>query len=127
MEDFRSGLFVPVLSDVTAAEVTAAPAPVQALHAEVLAIADDIVPVTREAQALAASYGARGILGARFHTDMLHIALATVADVDVLVSWNFPHIVRFDHIRIFNAVNMELGYKTLAIYSPREVVSHEQE
>ena len=39
--------------------------------------------------------------------DMLHIALATIAEVDVLVSWNFKHIVRLDEIRLFNAVNLE--------------------
>ena len=58
---------------------------------------------------------------------MLHIALATVAEVDVLVSWNFKHIVRLDKIRIFNAVNLELGYKSLQIYSPREVTLHGRE
>jgi len=47
------------------------------------------------------------------------------ANVDVLVSWNFRHIVHFDKIRLFNAVNLELGYKQLQIFSPREVASHE--
>ena len=58
---------------------------------------------------------------------MLHIAFATVADVDVLVSWNFRHIVRLDKIRLFNAVNIEQGYKPVSIYSPREVISYGQE
>jgi len=58
---------------------------------------------------------------------MLHVAIATVAEVDVVVSWNFRHIVRLDKIRLFNAVNLELGYKPLAIYSPREVATHEKE
>ncbi len=58
---------------------------------------------------------------------MLHIALATVADADIVVSWNFRHIVRFDKIRAFNAVNMEAGYKALAIHSSREVATHESE
>lgn len=31
-------------------------------------------------------YLAHGVLGSRFYNDMLHIALATVAEVDVLVS-----------------------------------------
>jgi len=57
---------------------------------------------------------------------MLHIAIATVAEVDVLVSWNFRHIVRLDKIRLFNAVNLELGYKQLTIYSPREVATYGQ-
>ena len=60
----------------------------------------------------------------RCQNDMLHIALATVAGVDVLVSWNFRLIVRFDKIRLFGAVNLELGYTPLAIYSPREVSGH---
>jgi len=47
-----------------------------------------------------------------------------VADIDVLVSWNLKHIVRLDKIRIFNAVNLELGYKQLQIYSPREVTCY---
>ena len=55
---------------------------------------------------------------------MLHIALATIAEVDVLVSWNFKHIVRLDRIRLFNAVHLETGYKPIAIYSPREVTTH---
>lgn len=48
-----------------------------------------------------------------FYTDGLHIAIATAAEVDVLVSWNFKHIVHFNKIRLFNAVNLELGYKPI--------------
>ncbi len=58
---------------------------------------------------------------------MLHIALATVAEVDLLVSWNFKHIVRFDKIRLFNAANLEQGYKPLVIHSPREVTTYGRE
>jgi len=67
------------------------------------------------------------VLGSQFRNDMLHIALATIAQVDVLVSWNFQHIVRLDKIQQFNGINLELGYKSLAIYSPREVTTHERE
>lgn len=77
--------------------------------------------------ALVQYYTQRSVLGQRFLNDMLHIALATIAEVDVLVSWNFKHIVRLDKIRLFNAVNMEQGYKPLTIYSPREVASHAEE
>ena len=81
--------------------------------------------VSAEAMDLLGKYGAKNILGAKFQNDMLHIALATIADADVLVSWNFRHIVRLDKIRLFNAVNIECGYKALTIYSPREVVPGE--
>ena len=64
------------------------------------------------------------ILTPKFYDDATHIALATLADVDPLVSWNFRHIVHYDKIRLFNAVNLERGYKPIQIYSPREVTHH---
>ena len=127
MHDFRSGRLAPVLSEVAAAEVIGAPETVRGLHAELLELGADLLPVTTEVLALLRAYEARGILGERFRNDMLHIALASIADVDVLVSWNFRHIVRLDRIRLFGAVNLELGYRVLSIYSPREVASHGEE
>lgn len=56
---------------------------------------------------------------------MQHIALATIAGVDALVSWNFKHIVRLEKIRLFNVVNIESGYRVLNIRSPREVTTYE--
>ncbi len=126
VEDFRSGVFKAVLSDVTAAEVQKAPDQVHRLFAEILPLCD-WVEVTMEALDLANRYEDHGILGLRYRNDMLHVALATVADVDVLVSWNFKHVVRLDKIRLFNAVNMETGYRPLVICSPREVTTHGRE
>ena len=125
VRDFRLGRLVPVLSDVTAAEVRDAPEPVRELHQELPLLAGAVLRVTEEAVSLAAAYQARGVLGARFRLDMLHIAVATLAQVDALVSWNFRHIVRLDKIRLFNAVNAELGHNALSILSPREVTTHE--
>jgi hypothetical protein len=127
IDDFRSHRYRPILSDVTAAEIRDAPDSVQDLHADLLAMKPEILRLTPESLELLKNYEKRGILGVRFRNDMLHIALATIAEVDVLVSWNFRHIVRLDKIRLFNAVNMEQGYKPLQIYSPREVASHERE
>jgi len=124
VEDFRQRRYVPVLSNVTAAEVAPAPGFVQALHLELLSLPAEVVGVTDETVSLVESYTTHSVLSSRFYNDMLHIALATIAEVDILVSWNFKHIVRLDKIRLFNAVNLEQGYKPLTIYSPREVISH---
>ena len=126
IEDFRLGRFHVVLSDVTAAEIERAPEPVRELHKELLIIGE-LLAVTEEVLVILAAYESHGVLGPRFRNDMLHIALATAAGVDVLVSWNFRHIVRLDKIQQFNGINLELGYKTLAIYSPREVTTHGRE
>jgi predicted nucleic acid-binding protein len=126
IDDFRIGTFNLVLSDVTAAEVERAPEAVRELHRELLSVGE-ILAVTEEVLTVLAAYESHGVLGPRFRNDMLHIALATVAEVDVLVSWNFRHIVRLDKIQQFNGINLELGYKTVAIYSPREVTTHGRE
>lgn len=124
VDDFRAGRYRPVLSEVTAAEVARAPEAVQRVHAELIALDAEVLNVGREAMELLAGYRSRAVLGGRFQNDMLHIALATTAEVDVLVRWNFRHIVRMDKIRLFNAVNIEQGYKPLTIFSPREVTTH---
>jgi predicted nucleic acid-binding protein len=123
-EDFLEGSFVPVLSQLVAAEIRPAPEPVRAKYRDLLGLGGELVEIDVEALQLAAAYERHGALPLALRNDMLHIALATVAEVDVLVSWNFKHIVRLDKIRLFNAVNLELGYKPLQIYSPREVTLH---
>ena len=96
MRDCRAGRLVPVLSDVTAAEVVEAPQIVRDLHEELVGLAEPLLTLTPEVENLVAVYAARKILGAKYTSDMRHIALATVAHVDALVSWNFRHIVRLE-------------------------------
>jgi len=125
IRDFRTGRLTPVVSEVTAAEVQSAPQGVRDLHEELVLLAGHILPVTAETLALVDAYEMRGVLGSRYRNDMLHIALATLAGVDALVSWNFKHIVRLEKIRLFNEVNVELGKMPLSILSPREVARYE--
>jgi hypothetical protein len=124
MEDFRIGMMLPVLSTVLAAEVEDAPQQVQGIFADLLSLSPDLVHPSDEAYALAGLYQQHGILTPKYFEDGLHIALATVAVVDLLVSWNFRHIVRYDKIRQFNAANLEQGYRAIQIHTPREVTNH---
>lgn len=127
LKDFRFGNYVPVVSDVVATEIMQAPEPVREVYADLIASGAEVLPVTPEALRLADVYQERKILTPKFYDDGLHIALASTAAVDLLVSWNFKHIVHYDKIRYFNAVNLELGYRPLAIYSPREVTHYGEE
>lgn len=124
MQDFRSRLFKPLLSQVAATELQDAPERVQMVYAELLMLGAELVEASESALELADAYQAHGILTPKFYDDGLHIAVATVGAADVLVSWNFKHIVHFDKIRMFNAVNLEYGYKPLQIFSPREVTTY---
>ncbi|HEY0556860.1 MAG TPA: hypothetical protein VGG20_21565 [Thermoanaerobaculia bacterium] len=121
MADFAAGAYMPILSDVVAAEVQDAPEKVRKEYEAILRGEHEFVLVNEEVVELADAYQRRKILTPKFYDDGLHIALATVAEADLLVSWNFRHIVHFDKIRLFSSVNLELGYKPLQIYSPREV------
>ena len=78
-----------------------------------------------DAEELAAAYIQDGAIGMAMRIDALHIALATVARVDVLVSWNFKHIVNLRRIHAYNAVNLKEGYPLLEIRSPWEVLGND--
>jgi hypothetical protein len=127
VDDFRAGRLIPVLSDLLAAELADAPARVRTLHAELLGLGAENVGTDDQVLDLVEAYERHRVLGPRYRNDMLHIALATIAAVDVVVSWNFKHIVRLDKIRMFNAVNREQGYAAVTILTPREVTTHGRE
>ena len=79
-----------------------------------------------EAEALANAYLKAQVVNAKHIVDAQHIAIASVARVDVVVSWNFRHIVNLTKIRGFNSVNLRLGYPLLEIRSPRDLVHAEE-
>jgi hypothetical protein len=102
-----------------------APERVKQVHRELMEADAETLGISPEATDLLGKYQDMRILGSKFQNDMLHIAIATIAEADFLVSWNFRHIVRLNKIRLFNAVSIEYGYRELAICTPREVLPDE--
>ena len=49
----------------------------------------------------------------------------SVDRLDCLVSWNFKHIVNFDKIKLFNSINLKLGYSIIDIRTPLEFLKYE--
>ena len=80
-----------------------------------------------DALALQRAYLSAGIVGPKSSDDALHVALATIAEADLIVSWNFRHIVHFEKVPRYNAVNRLSGWRELAIHSPKEVIVYEDE
>lgn len=126
MKDFRLRNFIPVISDLTIEELAKAPKPVKQTLKKLVQYDTEIIEINDDALNLAEIYLERKILTPKYRDDARHIALASIANVDVMVSWNFKHIVHYDKIRLFNAVNLEQGLKTIDIYSPREVTNYEE-
>ncbi|MDR2731825.1 MAG: hypothetical protein LBB36_01240, partial [Fibromonadaceae bacterium] len=81
--------------------------------------------VNDEMLKLAEKYMEQKIVTENYYGDALHIAAATVLGVDVLISWNFKHIVNLNRIKLFNSVNLREGYSILEIRTPREIVENE--
>lgn len=123
IEMARRGEVVLLLSDLLFQELEEAPRPVVTVieglppDGYVLVNADD------DAGVLQRHYLEAKIVGEAFQDDAMHVAIATIAKADLIVSWNFKHIVHVDKIRRFNAVNLMHGYQTIDIRSPKEVVS----
>lgn len=122
---FKSGKFHMALSELVLRELEGAP---QAVKNRLTEIPDEykiLLPDTQDALELAETYLKRGIIGPGSRADAIHVALATTGGADVLVSWNFKHIVNLGRIRLFQAVNLEFGYPAIEIRTPKEVLSYE--
>lgn len=124
LKDFQAGTFKLLLSELIDAEIEDAPEEVKKIYVKFRHCTDTIISLSSEAIELAEAYLKHKILTPNYRDDARHIAIATVAGADLVVSWNFKHIVHFEKIQKFNAVNIELGYKPISIYSPREVTIH---
>jgi hypothetical protein len=114
MRDFSAGTFTPIVSDVLAAEIQDAPEVVRQEYDHLINGEHELMQVTEEVIELADAYQQRGILTPKFYDDGLHIALASVAEADVLVSWNFKHIVHFDKIRLLPGAGLQAVTDLLA-------------
>lgn len=118
----RRGEVVLLVSDLLVQELQEAPAAVRERLTSLPLTSLERVETGEEAEALHRHYVAAGMVGPASDRDALHVATATVARADLLVSWNFKHLVHHEKIRGFNAINHREGYPMIAIFSPKEVV-----
>ena len=84
-----------------------------------------MIKVDNDVEHLAKAYINEKVLGKASENDAYHIALSSVNRLDCLISWNFKHIVNFDKIKMFNSINLRLGYPTIDIRSPLEFLKEE--
>jgi len=121
-QEFLFGKKVMMLSDLTLQELELAKFKVREKVKEIPQNQISYIFVNDEVIHLAEKYIEEGALTIKSYNDALHIALATLNNADVLASWNFKHIVNLDRIRLYNSINLRLGYKIIEIRSPREML-----
>ena len=121
IERCARGEITLVLSSETQRELATAPQAVREV-VEALGVLPEVIDATTdEVGNLADRYIESGGLSRKMRSDALHIAAATVAEVDVLVSWNFRHMVNLWRIRRYSEVNRRMGYSPVDIRTPQEV------
>jgi len=122
-ENFKKGIYKPIISSHVVAELeNGAP---EYIKKNLETINYEEYAVNEEMLKLAEKYMDQKIVTEKYYGDALHITIATVLGIDVLVSWNFKHIVNLNRIKLFNSVNLREGYNILEIRTPREVVENE--
>jgi len=126
-EKVKLGQIICVYSDLTESELSKAPKQVQIFFNQFVDNYSERVEVPDEAYKLGQIYVDEKVVGLTSLDDCIHIATATLSKVDMLVSWNFKHIVNIFRIRGYNSINLRLGYSTLEIRSPKEIVGYENE
>jgi len=119
-----AGRFTLVTSAIVSAEIEPAPQDVRDLFERYIPLAE-IVHVSADAIELQQHYIGAGIVTSEAEQDALHVAVASVSGCDLIVSWNFKHIVHFDKIGKFNAVNTLRGHSQIGIFSPLEVIGYD--
>jgi hypothetical protein len=103
-----------------------APSEVRNVFDEILRSCD-VAEISERALELREAYLHSRIVSAKYSDDALHVAVATVSGCSLIVSWYFKHIVHFQKIPLYNAVNAAQGYPQIAIFSPLKVIRYEDE
>jgi hypothetical protein len=122
-DGFKKGAYKAIISSHVLAELeNGAPDNVKenlkTIEYEEYVVKDEMLKLTDK-------YMKQKIVSRNYYGDALHIAIATIINVDVLVSWNFKHIVNLNKIKLFNSVNLREGYNILEIRTPREVIEND--
>ena len=125
IEHVSRGRIVLLVSEIVLRELENAPRDVLRIIERLDPGHVERFPLTREIQELRDAYLREGILSRKWADDAMHVAAATVARADAIVSWNFKHIVRLDKMKEYQRVNLHLGYGILTIITPKEVLPHD--
>lgn len=116
--DFKHNI---ILSEITLREIEGAPQKIQKLLNDIPKRIVSTVAINEEIVDLSKKYISKKVISEKFKADALHIATATIQRVDLIVSWNFKHMVNVRRIREYNSVNLSESYPIIDIRTPKEV------
>ncbi len=124
-EAVKNGQVIIIVSDLLEAELLRAPLHVRDFLATLPPHQIERIRFSQDAASLADQYILGKVVGQTSRADCQHIAMATLVKADVLVSWNFKHIVNLDKIRGYNGINYQLGHNMIEIRTPKEIINYD--
>ena len=124
-ERVKLGKVICLYSDLTETELLKAPENVKTFFTNLPKEQTERLIINTEIIELATKYIEENVVGKSSFDDCLHIATATINKADILVSWNFKHIVNIYRIRGYNSINLQTNYTSLEIRSPKEILEYE--
>jgi predicted nucleic acid-binding protein len=125
MEAIKQEKFILLMSDIIVSELINAPQSVKDILLSIPQRVIEVVKITPEVLQLRDAYINEGVVTSKSINDATHVAAATIARADAIISWNFKHIVRLDKMKGYNQINLLNGYGILTIISPLEVTIDE--
>ena len=117
----RNRAFILLISQLVLDELQPAPTVVKQVLEAIPNECIERVEANEDIEILANAYVGAGVLAENSWTDAIHVATATVARADLVLSWNFKHMVNYQRIQKFNGVNLANGYGLIDIRSPLEI------
>jgi len=122
--DIQDGKYEVYISPVDVLELERCSEPKRSgLERQLQAIPYTLLQETEEVIGLASQYLEAGVLRKKSFDDCQHIAYACVHNCDMIISWNFKHMVNYKTISGVKSVNALAGYKEMPIYTPTILIS----
>ena len=85
-----------------------------------------VLPPHDDIYTLADIYVNEGVIPPKYRDDAVHIATACLHGMDIIISWNFKHIVKRKTILMTNFINARENYRQISIHSPSEVIEYDE-
>lgn len=122
-EEIMQGRYDVYISETTIAEVMDAREPKRSFMLDYLEQIDyTVLKIDENVKEFANRLNEEGILSAKRFDDCLHIGCAVVNECNMIVSWNFKHIVRVKTINGVRYISSMLGYNDIGIYPPSMII-----